>query len=73
MSNSRLGLVGSLLLSKETASRQLIEGIRIIATSIAAAVSAARTSRTRPFAGGRRLPSATAGGQDRWRLEGSLI
>src|ERR1700757_1674459 len=26
--------------------------------------------RTRPFAGGRRLPSATAG-QDRWRLEGS--
>jgi adenosylhomocysteine nucleosidase len=29
--------------------------------------------RSRPFAGGRRLPSAAAGGQDRWRLEGSLI
>jgi hypothetical protein len=40
--NSRPGLVGSLLLSKETASRQLIEGIRILATQIAAAVSAAR-------------------------------
>jgi hypothetical protein len=40
--NSRPGLVGSLLLSKETASRQLIEGIRTIATQIAAAVSAAR-------------------------------
>jgi hypothetical protein len=39
---TRLGLVGSLLLSKKTASRQRIEGIRIIATSIAAAVSAAR-------------------------------
>jgi hypothetical protein len=46
MQNASTPVVGSLLSSKETASRRLIEGIRIIAMSIAAA--AARQGRAAP-------------------------